>query len=88
MFASGSRHLGLDDRRAEPLEVADPLLGEVVRLRDYSPPTHGAFRRTPTLSPASRGSGAGRCASTDHMSAVSSTVVAIGPATSSVGQSG
>jgi hypothetical protein len=38
--------------------------------------------------PASRGSGTGRSVSTDHMSATSSTVSAIGPTVSSVGTSG
>ena len=40
------------------------------------------------MSPASRGSGTGRSVSTDHMSATSSTLRAIGPTVSSVGTSG
>ena len=44
--------------------------------------------RTPTVNPASRGSGAGLPVRTDHIRATSSTVRAIGPTVSSVGQSG
>ena len=40
------------------------------------------------MSPARRGSGTGRSVSTDHMSATSSTLRAIGPTVSSVGTSG
>ena len=53
-----------------------------------APPTDGGFVSRPTVSPARRGSGTGASASTDHMSATSSTVCAIGPTVSKVGQSG
>ena len=42
----------------------------------------------PTVSPSSRGSGTGCCARTDHMTATSATVRAIGPTVSSSGTSG
>jgi hypothetical protein len=48
----------------------------------------GGRRSRPTLSPVTRGCGIGRPVSTDHMSATSATERAIGPAVSSVGQSG
>ena len=51
-------------------------------------PIPGGCRSRPTVSPARRGSGTGRCVRTDHMSATSSTLRAIGPTVSSVGQRG
>src|SRR5918999_6038327 len=48
----------------------------------------GGCRSSPTVSPPSRGSGTGLPVSTDHMSATSATLLAMGPAVSSVGQRG
>ena len=49
------------------------------------PPTDGGRVSSPTVSPASSGSGTGASASTDHISATSATVRAIGPTVSKVG---
>ena len=59
-------------------------------LRSVSRPSPipGGWRRSPTVSPSRRGAGTGRWVSTDHMSATSSTLRAIGPTVSSVGTSG
>ena len=51
-------------------------------------PSRGARRRSPTVRPASCGSGTARPLRTDHSAAVSSTVRAIGPTVSNDGQSG
>src|SRR4029077_4608503 len=51
-------------------------------------PPGGGHVSTPTVCPASRGSGAGPPVSADHIRATSSTLRAIGPTVSSVGQSG
>ncbi len=53
-----------------------------------APPTDGGRVSRPTVSPRSRGRGTAAPVSTDHMSAASATLVAIGPTVSNVGQSG
>ena len=86
--AAGRGHLRLDHARAEPLELRHPRLRRVARLGRAPVADPGARRRSPTVSPSSRGSGTGRPASTDQSRATSSTVRAIGPTVSSVGTSG
>ena len=85
------RRLGnarLDDACAEALEAGGPCLGGVARLGLAASPIPGGCRSRPTVSPRAAARAPALPVSTDHMRATSSTLRAIGPTVSRVGQRG
>ena len=82
------RHTRLDDPRPEALEIRDPRLRRVRALGLAAVADLGRLAQHSDGEPEIRGSGTGRSVNSDHRSATSSTVRAIGPTVSSMGTSG